>query len=411
MQELRLFKKLKKAEGTVTLDGSKSLSNRALIINALSGHNIEFKNLSTSKDTKTLLSLLGNESEIFDAGHAGTTYRFLTAYLAFKEGSQILTGSERMKQRPIKKLVEALNSIGADIEYLENEGFPPLKINEPKAEILNKLVINGNISSQYISALILIAPTLPRGLEIHIKEKLVSRPYVEMTLKMLDTFGVGSNFQENIIYISPQTISNQHITIESDWSAASYYYSILTLAGDGKILLKGLQKNSWQGDSILSEMMEIFGIQTQFMDEGIFIKKIGAPPRKFEADFEDFPDLAQTIAVLCGGLGIEAYFTGLSTLKIKETDRIAALQTELRKVGVNFEEIGQDRYRLTGKATFEETPSFATYQDHRMAMAFAPLAVLHPIRIQEPNVVVKSYGKFWDDLELLGFESEIEMEE
>ena len=198
--------------------------------------------------------------------------------------------------------------------------------------------------------------------------------------------------------------SSQTVTIEGDWSAASYFYSILALADEGKILLKGLRKDSWQGDSILAEMMEIFGIQTQYMEDGIFIKKTGAPPKKFETNFEEMPDLAQTVAVICAGLGIEAYFTGLSTLKIKETDRIVALQNELAKVNVKFEEVGHDRYHLTGKATFEETPSFATYKDHRMAMAFAPLSLFHPIKIQEPQVVEKSYGKFWVDLEALGFD-------
>ena len=406
MEEIRLSKHLKKVEGTIQLDGSKSLSNRALILRALCKTSFEINNLSNSKDTKTLLNLLENDTDVFDAGHAGTTFRFMTAYLAFKEGDQTLTGSERMKQRPIAKLVEALNTIGANIEYLENEGYPPLKIHAPKEEISNTVTIDGDISSQYISALLLVAPTLPLGLEIHINEKLVSRPYVDMTLRMMNSLGVGSNFQDNIIFISPQTIHNQPVTIEGDWSAASYFYATLAMADEGKILLKGLQKDSWQGDSILAEMMEIFGIQTQYMPDGIFIKKTGAPPKKFETNFEEMPDLAQTIAVVCAGLGIEAYFSGLSTLRIKETDRIAALQNELAKVGVEFKEVGYDRYHLVGKAAFEETPSFETYQDHRMAMAFAPLALLHPIKIQEPNVVVKSYGKFWKDFEGLGFDVE-----
>lgn len=410
MDKIRIVKRLNKVEGTVQLDGSKSLSNRALILRALSKSDFQIKNLSTSKDTQTLVKLLQEESDIYDAGHAGTTFRFMTALLAFKQGTQTLTGSERMKQRPISELVNALNSIGANIEYLENDGFPPLKIGVPKEEILNRVSIDGNISSQYISALIMVAPTLPRGLEIKINEKLVSRPYADMTMKMLNAFGAGSNLQENIILIPPQSINNQGLTIESDWSAASYYYSILALSDGGKILLKGLKKDSWQGDSILAEMMEIFGIQTQFMEEGIFIKKTGAPPRKFETDFEDCPDLAQTIAVICAGLGIEAYFTGLSTLKIKETDRILALQIELKKVGVAFEDLGNDRYKLTGKATFDETPTFSTYQDHRMAMAFAPLGLLHSIYIEEPDVVGKSYGNFWKDLDSLGFELELENE-
>ena len=244
MEEIRLSKHLKKVEGTIQLDGSKSLSNRALILRDLCLETFEIKNLSNSKDTKTLQKLLAQKEGEFDAGHAGTTFRFMTALLAFRPETQILTGSERMKQRPIGQLVDALNSIGANIEYLENNGFPPLKIHSPKEEILNTVSIDGAISSQYISALLMIAPSLPLGLEINIKEKLISRPYVDMTLRMMNSMGAGGNFQDNIIYISPQTLHCQEVTIEGDWSAASYYYAILALSDSGKILLKGLQKDS-----------------------------------------------------------------------------------------------------------------------------------------------------------------------
>jgi len=406
MKKITLSKKTQKISGKVTLDGSKSLSNRALILEALCGESFDLQNLSTSHDTKTLQKLLKKGGKIFDAGHAGTTFRFMTAYLAFRKGVQILTGSERMKQRPIGLLVNALREIGAKIEYLENEGYPPLKIYTPKKTKNNSISIKGNISSQYLSALVMIAPTLPRGLELKIEGELVSRPYLEMTLKMLDHFGIGSNFQDNIIWIPPQKIKAKALTIESDWSAASYYYSLLAIAEKGELVINGLFPESWQGDSASNELSKAFGIETIFRENGEMILKKTENTQidSINIDFTKCPDIAQTFAVMCGALGKKGVFSGLSTLKIKETDRIAALSNELEKVGVRFEEISEATCEVTGKAVFSGTPVFETYKDHRMAMAFAPLALLGTIEFNEPDVVKKSYPNFWKDLESLGFE-------
>lgn len=421
MKNLILSKKTREISGEITLDGSKSLSNRALILQALCDESFDLKNLSTSHDTKTLQKLLNKGGKVFDAGHAGTTFRFMTAYLAFQKGVQILTGSERMKQRPIGLLVDALREIGAKIEYLENEGYPPLKIYSPKKSKNNSVKIKGNISSQYLSALIMLAPTLPRGLEIIIEGDLVSRPYLEMTLKMLAHFGVGSNFQDNIIWIPPQKIQANELTIESDWSAASYYYSLMAIAEKGKLILNGLFENSWQGDSAAVELSKQFGIETTFCKNSLVLKKttsstnLSASKRPdsvseqddLKIDFTECPDIAQTFAVMCGALGKKGIFSGLSTLKIKETDRVAALTNELAKVGVSFTEIGEDSCKVSGEAILpgkDARATFETYKDHRMAMAFAPLALLGEIEFVDPEVVKKSYPNFWKDLRALGFE-------
>lgn len=409
MKKVVLFKRERDVFGTIKLDGSKSLSNRALILQALAKEPIQLTNLSTSKDTQTLQKLLKQKSKdrvkTYDAGAAGTTFRFLTAYLAFQKGNKILTGSKRMKKRPIEPLVAALNQLGAEIKYHEGFGFAPLRIGTPISKDDNSISINGNISSQFLSALLLIAPTLSRGLELKIKSKLVSKPYLEMTLKMLNHFGVGSNHQDKIIFISPQPIKTGVLEIESDWSAASYYYSILALSQNGQIKLKGLKKNSWQGDSILSEWMKKFGIKTKFVKDGIELTKTDKPlPKSIKLDFNTCPDLAQTIIVLCAALGIEGEFKGLSTLRHKETDRIAALQKELAKINVHFTKVKKDTFSLSGNASFCKTPpTFETYKDHRMAMAFAPLALLNKIHIEAPGVVAKSYPNFWKDLKKIGF--------
>ncbi len=409
MKKVALIKKEGETFGCIELDGSKSLSNRALILQALASEPIQLTNLSTSKDTQTLQKLLNKKSKervkVYDVGHAGTTFRFLTAYLAFRKGNKILTGSKRMKKRPIEPLVSALNQLGAEIKYHSKFGAAPLKINAPISIDDNSIAINGNISSQFLSALLLIAPTLSRGLELKIKSNLVSKPYLDMTLKMLNHFGVGSNHQDKIIFVSPQPIKGGSLQIESDWSAASYYYSILALSRKGQLTLKGLQKNSWQGDSVLSEWMKKFGIETKFIKDGIEITMTNKPlPKSIQLDFNDCPDLAQTIIVLCAGLGIEGEFKGLSTLRHKETDRIAALQKELAKVNVHFTKVKEDTFSLSGNAKFGKTPpTFKTYEDHRMAMAFAPLSLLHKIHIEAPNVVEKSYPNFWKDLKKIGF--------
>lgn len=410
-----ISKKNKKIAGTIDLDGSKSISNRALIIRALCEGDFEIKKIANSKDTETLQALLMTKDSVLDTGAAGTTYRFMTAYLALQEGEQILTGSERMKQRPIGVLVEALKVLGADIEYLEKEGYPPLRIKEPKKiGATNQLTISAGTSSQYISALLMIGPTLQNGLELTLDGKIVSRPYIEMTLSLMTYFGVEHSWVENKIKIAAQKYQAKDFVVEADWSAASYYFSVAAFADELDLQLNGLFENSVQGDAVLPEMMQAFGIQTIFNEKGIHLSKSESPAKPFfEWDFIKCPDLAPTIAVVCGGLGTQGLFTGLETLRIKETDRIAALQNELGKVQVFVSQLpaqfskksGKEYFSIEGKAATEETPTFPTYEDHRMAMAFAPLAMLlDEIKIEDPNVVVKSYPAFWEDFKKLGFE-------
>lgn len=400
-------------KGEITLNGSKSIANRALIIQALCPKPFQIHQLSNSKDTTTLHTLLQQAQAIddenrltFDTGAAGTTYRFMTAYLALQKGTQILTGSERMKQRPIGVLAEALKQLGANIEYVEKEGYPPLKIHAPdKVGQQQQLSIAASTSSQYISALLMIAPTLPNGLILTLEGKIVSRPYIEMTLQLMQYFGVTHEWQDQTIRIAPQQYVAKDFTVEADWSAASYYYSMAALADDLDLQLNGLFQHSVQGDAVLVEMMEEFGVTSTFNEKGVHLtKRTGGISNTFKYDFIKCPDLAQTVAVICAALGIEAQFSGLQTLRIKETDRIAALQQELDKVNVIVQEEGDDGMKIVGKAAFAKgIPTFDTYEDHRMAMAFAPLAMLDRIQINDPMVVVKSYPAFYEDIATLGF--------
>ncbi|MEM6700368.1 MAG: 3-phosphoshikimate 1-carboxyvinyltransferase [Bacteroidota bacterium] len=399
--------------GEITLNGSKSIANRALIIRALCKEDFEIELLSNSKDTVTLNELidkmkqenLNSEPLVLDTGAAGTTYRFMTAYLAMQKGTQILTGSERMKQRPIGVLAEALKKLGANIEYLEKEGYPPLKIAAPTTiGTNNRLSISAGTSSQYISALLMIAPTLPNGLELTLEGKIVSIPYIKMTLSLMAYFGVHHTWEGSTISIAPQKYQAKTFKVEADWSAASYYYALAAFSDELDLQLNGLFENSVQGDSVLSEMMQAFGIRTVFNEKGVQLLKEDRLPRAtFQYNFLECPDLAQTIAVICGGLGIEARLSGLETLRIKETDRIAALKTELDKVDVIVQPEGDEVMEIEGKA-YINTPTFDTYEDHRMAMAFAPLAMMDTIQINEPMVVVKSYPAYYEDLRQLGFE-------
>jgi len=410
----------KKIQGEITLDGSKSISNRALTIRALIGQDFSIKKISTSKDTRTLEKLLAefaaqNDGETVElnTGHAGTTFRFLTGFLAAQNGTQILTGSERMLQRPIGILVDALRKLGAKIEYLKNEGYPPLRISSPQSDFSNnKISIPADTSSQYISSLLMLAPTLPNGLELTLEGKIVSIPYIQMTLKLMEEFGIQNSWKSNVIKIEPQKYQGKDFTIEADWSAASYYFSLAILADEVDLQLNGLFEKSTQGDAAIVKMAEQFGVETTFNANGIHLKKSGKlSVPMFEYDFLECPDIAQTLAVICGGLGTMGLFTGLDTLSIKETDRIAALQNELQKVQVFFSKLppkfskksDKTFYMTEGKAVVDN-PTFATYEDHRMAMAFAPLALFGKIKIENPMVVEKSYPKFWEDFEKLGFE-------
>ncbi len=400
--------------GKIVLTGSKSISNRALIIRALSGEDFPIHRLASANDTDLMQALLTSDEEVRDAGPAGTTFRFLTAYLALQPGSQVLTGTERMKQRPIGVLVDALRKLGANIEYLEKEGYPPLRIGEAKdiGESQNQLSIPASTSSQYISALLMIAPTLANGLELTLEGDIVSRSYIELTLGLMQHFGIKYTWEGAVIKIPAQKYESKPFTVEADWSAASYYYAMAAFADELDLELEGLFPNSAQGDAVLAEMMEKFGIKTTFTETGVKLTKSAAEvPPFFEWDFILCPDVAQTLAVICAGLGTHGLFTGLQTLRIKETDRIAALQTELAKVNVFLsklperfaKESKQEYYSIEGKAIVNDSPLFPTYEDHRMAMAFAPLAMLGPIQIEDPMVVNKSYPEFWEDLEKLGF--------
>jgi 3-phosphoshikimate 1-carboxyvinyltransferase len=404
----------KNINGTIVLDSSKSISNRVLIIQALCKEPFAIHRLSTAKDTQTLFHLLSQKEEIYDAGPAGTTFRFLTAFLATQEGTHVMTGSERMKQRPIGDLVNALRQLGAHIEYIEKEGFPPLRIHTPtEMGATGKVNVAASTSSQFITALLLIAPTMPQGLELTLEGEIVSRSYIEMTLALMQNFGIQYEWTDNIIKVAPQTYQAKDFTVEADWSAASYYYAMAAFAENVDVQLDGLYSESTQGDSVVAKMGEHFGIETTFNESGLRLKKTNQEISSlFEWDFILCPDIAQSLAVMCGGVGMIGLFTGLETLKVKETDRIAALQNELAKMQVWFSALPQkfskknkkQYYNVDGKATWEGSVTFPTYEDHRMAMAFAPLAILGDVMIEDPNVVEKSYPKFWEDLKILGFE-------
>ena len=396
-----------KLSGTIELPGSKSESNRALIINELSGKKSLLNNLSSSIDTKIFQKALASKESVIDIGDAGTAMRFLTSYFAATKQDKILTGSVRMLERPIGLLVDALNFIGADIEYLGKAGFPPIKINGSKS-FFNKNIIklSANISSQFISALLLIAPVLPDGLDIEIEGTIFSKPYIDMTLAVMRCFGIKSNFVGNKISIRKQSYIPSEYTIESDWSCASYWYAMTALANDPFIFLKGLKRLSLQGDSITQEWFKPFGVITEFSDNGVFITKgeedLSSLPEII--DFSDHPDLAQTMIVLCAAKNIKCKFTGLNSLRIKETDRIQALQNELKKLNILFIEDAPDIFSIHGIFDINATPLIETYNDHRMAMAFAPLAVkCSEIGINKPFCVKKSYPAFWEDMKIAGF--------
>jgi len=402
-------------KGSVQLDGSKSISNRALIMKALAKEaTISLDHLSNSKDTQLMQSLLQSNEEVLDAGAAGTTFRFLTAFLSISSKEIILTGSERMKQRPIGELVDTLNTMGANIEYLENIGYPPLKFHPMDLTVLKRKVsIKSTISSQYISALLMIGPSLPNGLELTMIGEVISRPYIEMTLAMMKHFGIESKWENDTVTIEPQAYNSNHLFVEGDWSAASYYYSLAAIADEVDLTLYGVSKNSLQGDAVIAEIGSLFNVHTEYFPDHVRLTKLNAPlPKSIEWDFIRCPDLAQTVLAMCAATGVTGVFTGLQTLRIKETDRIAAMKTELKKIAVPFYRLPAkmtkhsniEYHMVEGKAKFTDTPAFATYEDHRMAMCMAPLALLHPIEILHRDVVVKSYGNFWKDLESLGME-------
>ena len=394
--------------GSINLPASKSISNRVLIINALSFNPYPIKNLSDSDDTQVLAKALFSNHSHFNIGHAGTAMRFLTAFLSTIAGTWQVTGSDRMKQRPIGILVEALNKLGAKIEYLENKGYPPLQISGSHL-VGTPLTLDGSISSQYISALLLIAPIIEDGLTLQLNGNVTSRSYIELTLKLMARFGIKYSWEGNTIIVPEQNYLPGEFTIEADWSGASYWYQILALAERGEILLENLQLDSLQGDAYIADWFKLFGITSSQKNEGVLIEKTNEViPDNLQLDFIENPDVAQTIACLCVSLKVPFHFTGLKTLKIKETDRIAALQNELKKFGALIIEPAEGELSWDGRidsSIVEEVPVIKTYNDHRMAMAFAPMALSgNEIRIDDPMVVTKSYPRFWDDLKKVGFE-------
>lgn len=408
----------KLVHGKVQLTGSKSESNRALIIQALSEGKVKIENLSEAADTVTLEKALSevkrslsdnnssSESELtIDVGPAGTAMRFLTAYLSLQNGNFFLTGSKRMKERPIGILVDALKSIGGNIDYTEQAGYPPMKIAGPFSQQSKEVSIKGNVSSQYLSALLLTANALPEGLNLSIEGELTSRPYLMMTLEMLKEAGIQHQWVDNTITILPQNAQEAILSIEPDWSAASYWYSIVALAKEASILLPGLKPSSLQGDNEINDIMRSFGVLSVFTAEGLKLTKTSVQDDRKHFDFKSCPDLAQTVIACCAALGREATFSGLETLKIKETDRILALQNEIGKFGVKLIEEESETYRLDCSGRFEpDQLTIRTYEDHRMAMAFAPLAlVFKSIEIEEPEVVEKSYPEFWQHLTEQGY--------
>jgi 3-phosphoshikimate 1-carboxyvinyltransferase len=393
-----------KPVSNITITGSKSESNRLLLLQALFPE-INIENLSNSDDTKVMQYALQTSEHVIDIHHAGTAMRFLTAYFATQEHRTVtLTGSSRMKERPIKILVDALNVLGAEITYLERQDCPPLQIKGQKL-VNDKVTLNANVSSQYISALLLIAPKLKNGLELTLEGDITSVPYINMTLDLLSQIGVNTEFFDNIITVHPKTSKSdlQTLIVESDWSSASYFYSIVALSPIGtEIKLSSYKQNSLQGDSVLVDIYKDFGIETSFINNAIVLKKIAENSKPKMYNLNNSPDIAQTIAVTCLGLGIECQLSGLHTLKIKETDRLEALKIEIEKLGGHIN-ITEDSLHLHLNKSLNENVSIDTYNDHRMAMAFAPLALKIAIKINHAEVVSKSYPTFWNDLKTLGF--------
>ncbi|WP_442794962.1 3-phosphoshikimate 1-carboxyvinyltransferase [Pelobium manganitolerans] len=399
-----------KTEEEIRLTGSKSESNRALILAALSNGKVKINNLSIAADTVTLNHIINqqikNNQTVVDVGPAGTAMRFLTAYLALRGKAVEITGTERMKQRPIGILVDALRDLGAAISYKEKDGYPPILVDGKFEQKTNHIAVPGNISSQFLTALLLIGSSLPQGLELEIVNELTSKPYVDMSLAMLAQCGISYAWNGQTITIEAQEFADSTLTIEPDWSAASYWYSVVALSENTKVNLPNLRENSLQGDSAIAEIMALFGVKTTYTTQGITIEKAGGEINPQLLDFKKCPDLAQTVVVCAAALGKEFSFTGLETLKIKETDRILALQTELAKLGVTFLETEAGVYQLNcEKLLFPKSMDVATYEDHRMAMAFAPLALrIDELVVEEAMVVEKSYPHFWEDLEKIGIE-------
>jgi 3-phosphoshikimate 1-carboxyvinyltransferase len=410
----RISHPTKKLHGSIELTASKSESNRALIIQALCDEKFEIKNLATADDTVVLQQILNSEFQhpnsetTYDIGASGTAMRFLTAFLSTKNGTHILTGSERMKKRPIGILVDALRELGASIEYMEQEGFPPLKITG-QTLIGAEVSMDGNVSSQFISALLMISTEIQNGLAIKFKGEVTSVPYINMTLKMMQEFRVYGQWHDDYISVSKQSYhiksdDDYAFQVEADWSSASYWYAIAALSKEVDFIIKGLKYPSLQGDSMVADIFSFFGIKTEYIQGGVHLTRIKNKREHFGFDFSDCPDLVQTIAVVTSNMNIPALFNGVHTLPIKETDRIIALKNELSKLGIEVNIVNNNSIEIYPKTLTQHPQSFATYDDHRMALSFATLAMkLDSVTIENPEVVKKSYPGFWNDLKSVGF--------
>ena len=403
----------RKIQVSVSLPASKSICNRALIINALTQDCLPLKNLSDCDDTQVMQTALSALQPVIDIKAAGTAMRFLSAFLAVSEGTHIITGTQRMQQRPIGILVNALRSLGADITYIGKEGFPPLRItgkNLPNKEV----TLSGSVSSQYISALLMIGPTLTNGLTLTLTDEIISRPYIDLTLKLMSDFGAKVKWiNDHQLKVEPHPYCPTAYTIENDWSAASYWYEICALSDDAIIQLPGLFPNSPQGDSIVAELFSVLGVESRIEKQVLTLHKTAKKANRLEYNFINQPDLAQTFVVTCALLNIPFHFNGLQSLKIKETDRITALIKEMKKLGYVLTETNGCSLSWNGeRCTPDANPCITTYEDHRMAMAFAPVALVRKegIEIADPQVVSKSYPRFWDDLQAAGFTIESQTE-
>ncbi|MFL2615957.1 MAG: 3-phosphoshikimate 1-carboxyvinyltransferase [Candidatus Marisimplicoccus sp.] len=400
----QISKEGKNLHGNINISGSKSESNRLLTLRAYTSF-FNINNLSDSDDTKTMISSLKSDKEEINIGHAGTAMRFLTSYYSsILNSSKILTGSSRMKERPILILVEALNNLGADIEYIDKKGYPPIKING-KLIYGNEIALPADVSSQYISSLMMLGVSINQGLKIKLSTKITSLPYIYMTKKIIERIGGIVDIKPDEIIIK-QLVSNKipDQIVESDWSSASYFYSLVALSDSSDITLSSFFNNSIQGDSRIVDIYKQFGVETKFLNDKIYLKKNNIDlPDSISINLRDNPDLAQTIVVTCLGLGVNCKLEGLHTLKLKETDRLLALKREIEKFEVDCVTISNQSITLKNNSKLKSGVSINTYDDHRMAMSFAPLSMINPIIIINPEVVSKSYLNFWNDLESLGF--------
>ena len=409
----RLSLPQQKLSGTVILEPSKSISNRALVIRSLCKEPFEIHRLSSSDDTDALIAMLASTDDVLYSGHAGSSYRFMVARACLGDREVTIDASEQLRRRPIGPLVKALQSLGADITYLNKEGFPPLKVKPVKGlgKKVNEVTLQAGISSQYLTALLLIAPMLPKGLTVHLTGEPVSASYIQMTLAMMEYFGVPHQWTEHTIRVEHGEYKARDYSVEGDWSSASYLYSMAALAESAEINIEGLKTDSIQGDVVTKDIYAQLGVETTITENGILIQKKGIKEKlkEFKFDFSRCPDIAQTVMVTLAGLGIKGVLSGLQTLRIKESDRIMAMYTELERVKTKLlvkEEADSLTVIVVGKAKWKDRAKFNTYEDHRMAMAFVPLGCIHPVIIKDPDVVSKSYPGFWKDIESIGMKCE-----